>query len=46
MDVLRQAVANGFGNVPLIQTDHDLDSLRSRDDFKKLLAELEQKAKK
>jgi len=29
-----------------MQTDHDLDSLRPRDDFKKLLAELEQKAKK
>jgi serine/threonine protein kinase/tetratricopeptide (TPR) repeat protein len=46
VDVLREAVAKGFGNVPLMQTDHDLDSLRSRDDFKKLLAELEQKLKK
>jgi eukaryotic-like serine/threonine-protein kinase len=45
MDVLRQAVTKGFGNAPLMQTDHDLDSLRSRSDFKKLLAELEQKAK-
>jgi tetratricopeptide (TPR) repeat protein len=46
MDVLRQAVAKGFGNVPLMQADHDLDILRPRDDFKKLLAELAQKAKK
>jgi hypothetical protein len=46
MDVLRQAVAKGFGNARLMQTDHDLDCLRSRDDFKTLLAEVEQKAKK
>ena len=46
LDVLRQAVSKGFGNLPLMQTDHDLDGLRSRDDFKKLVAELEQKAKK
>jgi hypothetical protein len=46
MDVLRQAAAKGFGDVRLIQTDHDLDALRSRDDFKKLLAELEQKQPK
>jgi serine/threonine-protein kinase len=46
MDALRQAMAKGYGNLQLIQTDHDLDSLRSRDDFKKLVTELEQKAKK
>ena len=46
MDVMRQAVAKGFGNARLMQTDHDLDCLRSRNDFKKLLAEVEQKAKK
>jgi serine/threonine protein kinase/tetratricopeptide (TPR) repeat protein len=46
MDVLRQAVAKGFGNAQLLRTDHDLDSLRSRDDFHKLLAELERNAKK
>jgi serine/threonine protein kinase/tetratricopeptide (TPR) repeat protein len=45
MDILRQAVAKGFGNTRLMQTDHDLDYLRSRDDFKMLLAEVEQKAK-
>jgi serine/threonine protein kinase/tetratricopeptide (TPR) repeat protein len=46
LDILRQAVAKGFGNVRLMQTDHDLDCLRSRNDFKKLLAEVERNAKK
>jgi serine/threonine-protein kinase len=46
MDALRQAMAKGYGNLQLMHTDHDLDSLRSRDDFKKLVTELEQKAKK
>jgi tetratricopeptide (TPR) repeat protein len=46
MDTLGHAVAKGFGNVRLMQTDHDLDCLRSRNDFKRLLAEVELKAKK
>jgi hypothetical protein len=33
-------VVRGFRNVQLIETDHDLDSLRSRDDFKRLVVEL------
>jgi serine/threonine protein kinase/tetratricopeptide (TPR) repeat protein len=46
LGVLREAVAKGFLNVQLMRTDHDLDGLRSRKDFKKLLAEMEQRAKK
>lgn len=38
--VLGQAVAQGFDNPDLYQTDPALDPLRSRDDFKKLLADL------
>jgi serine/threonine protein kinase/tetratricopeptide (TPR) repeat protein len=38
---LKQAIAAGFTNVALIKTDKDLDALRDREDFKKLLAELE-----
>lgn len=38
--VLGQAVARGFDNHELYRTDPALDPLRSRDDFKKLLADL------
>jgi serine/threonine protein kinase/tetratricopeptide (TPR) repeat protein len=38
---LKQAIAAGFTNVALIKTDKDLDALRDREDFKKLLSELE-----
>jgi hypothetical protein len=38
---LKQAIAAGFKNVPHMNTDKDLDSLRTRDDFKTLMAELE-----
>lgn len=37
---LGQAIARGFGDLELYQTDPALDPLRSRDDFKKLLADL------
>jgi serine/threonine protein kinase/tetratricopeptide (TPR) repeat protein len=40
MDFLRQAIAKGFKSVPALRTDPDLDSLRKRDDFNKLLREL------
>jgi hypothetical protein len=43
MKTLRHALAKGFADVQLLRTDHDLDALRSRDDFKKLLVELEKK---
>jgi eukaryotic-like serine/threonine-protein kinase len=38
---LRQAVAAGFNNVELMKKDTDLDAVRSREDFRKLLKELE-----
>jgi serine/threonine-protein kinase len=40
MDSLRQAVAGGWQNVAWMRIDPDLDPLRSRDDFKKLLDDL------
>ena len=41
MDALRQAVADGWKNVTWMRADPDLDPLRSRDDFKAVMAELE-----
>ena len=41
MDWLTQAVAAGYKDAPKMQTDTDLDALRGREDFKRLLAELE-----
>jgi hypothetical protein len=43
MEVLRRAVAAGFRDVAHMRTDTDLDALRGREDFKKLMAELETK---
>jgi len=34
-------VAAGFKDINLMKTDKDLDALRDREDFKKLLADLE-----
>jgi tetratricopeptide (TPR) repeat protein len=45
MDMLRKAVTAGFRSPYDLRTDAGLDSLRQRDDFKKLLAELEAKVK-
>jgi hypothetical protein len=42
---LKKAVAAGFKDVEQIRTDKDLDALRQREDFKKLIAELEAKKK-
>jgi hypothetical protein len=39
--LLKQAVAKGFKNAALMRQDKDLDALRQREDFKKLVAELE-----
>jgi hypothetical protein len=41
MDFLKKAVAMGHRKPALMRTDHDLDALRDRDDFRKLLADLE-----
>jgi tetratricopeptide (TPR) repeat protein len=43
MDLLHKAVQAGFNDAPHMQKDTDLDPLRERVDFKKLLAELEKK---
>jgi tetratricopeptide (TPR) repeat protein len=40
---LTKAVAAGYGNVSHMKQDKDLDALREREDFKKLIAELENK---
>jgi len=41
MKLLRAAVSKGFKNVPHMKKDTDLDPLRKRDDFRKLVADLE-----
>jgi serine/threonine-protein kinase len=41
MEALRQAVAEGWQNLPWIKRDPDLDTLRSRDDFRRLIDDLE-----
>jgi serine/threonine protein kinase/tetratricopeptide (TPR) repeat protein len=41
MDYLRQAIAIGWRNPGVLKDDRDLDSLRARQDFQKLLADLE-----
>jgi non-specific serine/threonine protein kinase/serine/threonine-protein kinase len=45
MDWLKQAVAAGFNDVAHMKQDADLDALRSRDDFKQFVAELEGETK-
>jgi len=45
MAVLDKAVAGGFRNLDQISKDPDFDSLRPRDDFKKLLERLGPRAK-
>jgi tetratricopeptide (TPR) repeat protein len=44
MDLLRQAVKAGWNDAAHMQKDTDLDPLRGREDFRKLLAELEKKS--
>ncbi len=46
IDWLKQAVAAGFKNAAHMKKDTDLDPLRAREDFKKLIAELEANAEK
>jgi tetratricopeptide (TPR) repeat protein len=40
---LRRALAIGFRNTPVFRTDPDLQAVQDRDDFKKLLKEVEKK---
>jgi tetratricopeptide (TPR) repeat protein len=44
MKMLRDAVNNGWKDAAHIKKDTDLDSLQQREDFKKLLSDLEQNA--
>ena len=41
MDLLQKAVKAGYKDAAHMKKDPDLDPLRAREDFKKLLAELE-----
>jgi hypothetical protein len=43
MDLLRQAVAAGYNDIGHMKQDNDLNVLRMRDEFQKLIAELEAK---
>jgi serine/threonine-protein kinase len=43
VEALRQAVRGGWGNVAWMDDDHDLDALRGRPDFEKLLDDLKKK---
>jgi tetratricopeptide (TPR) repeat protein len=43
MELLREAVSKGYQNVPHLKKNTDLDPLRQREDFQKLLADLEGK---
>jgi serine/threonine-protein kinase len=45
VELLRQAVAKGYKDAAHIKEDADLDALRQRDDFRKLVADLEATAK-
>jgi tetratricopeptide (TPR) repeat protein len=45
LDSLRQAFAKGYKNAAPFNTDPDLDPLRNRKDFKKLMREFEEQAK-
>jgi hypothetical protein len=46
MAMLHDAVTKGYKNAAHMKKDTDLDPLRSREDFKKLIAELEATAPK
>jgi hypothetical protein len=37
VEEFRLAIADGFSNIPLFVRDEDLDPIRSRDDFRRLL---------
>jgi hypothetical protein len=45
MKLLREAVSKGYKDVAHMKKDTDLDPLRQREDFQKLIAELEGKGK-
>jgi hypothetical protein len=41
MKFLREAVGKGYKDVAYLKKDTDLDPLRGRDDYKKLITEME-----
>ena len=43
VELLRQAFAKGYKEAAHMKKDKDLDALRDREDFKRLVAELETK---
>jgi serine/threonine protein kinase len=45
MELLRKAVAMGYRHPAAMRTDSDLDALRDRDDFRRLLTDLEAQQK-
>ena len=45
MKLFRDAVTKGYKDVPHMKKDTDLGPLRQREDFQKLIAELEEKGK-
>ena len=45
MKLLRDAVSKGYKDVPHMTKDADLDPLRQREDYQKLVAELKGKGK-
>jgi hypothetical protein len=45
MDFLRQSIAKGLPNPRLLKTDPDMKPLQMREDFQKLLADLERETK-
>jgi serine/threonine-protein kinase len=46
MEFLHQAIAKGFQSIPLLKNDRDLAPLRAREDFKKIVREVEKKIAK
>jgi tetratricopeptide (TPR) repeat protein len=45
MGFLRKAVAKGYRKPAVMRTDHDLDAIRDREDFRKLLADIAEQEK-
>ena len=43
VEALRKAIAKGYSNVQQLKTDEDLEGLRGREDFKKVMGEVEKK---
>jgi hypothetical protein len=42
--LLRQALVKGYENSARMKTDPELDALRSREDFRKLMGEVKEEA--